>query len=592
MPRRAPYHGVKRRLVLAFDLGTTFSGISYAVLDPGQVPVIKTVSRYPGQEAGDSKVQTVIHYDAKGKVVAIGAEELPVDDEWQDAQPQKLEWYLLLRPKQPATTTTKGIPTPRLPPSKDIIDVYADFYAYLFARAREYIQQTHANGDLLWDSVADDVDFVLSHPNGWEGAQQGAMRRAAVKAGLVPDTPAGRERVTFVSEGEASFHYCVASGLVADSIQTGNNVMVIDAGGGTVDLSTYTFAEASPIKIQEIAPPGCIFEGSVIVRHRAEQHLQHEMVDVVRHSALGDGLPPEAKHAAIRSERRGEGDMRRTNSTVDRDVKLGIRNGQIKLSKEEVCGFFDPGIEEIIRAIEEQQGAAAPASVSTYFLVGGFAASEYLYAKLNAFLNGRGSRLFRPDSHTNKAVAEGAVSFHIDHFVQTRVAKLTYGIECIVPFLSGYPKHDARRSQVTIGMDGERQLQNAFSDILRKVSRGTQVSETKEFKNEYHCVSSRPAQTISLDILGYHGSVPPQFMDEEPDSLSTLCTISADISDVPYTSGIGPHGRYYAQRISVAISLGLTELKAQIVWEENVRHLFRGPASVVYDDDFAVTVEG
>lgn len=42
---RPPYHGTKRRLVLAFDLGTTFSGVSYAILDPGKVPEIKTVTR-------------------------------------------------------------------------------------------------------------------------------------------------------------------------------------------------------------------------------------------------------------------------------------------------------------------------------------------------------------------------------------------------------------------------------------------------------------------------------------------------------------------------------------------------------------------
>ena len=35
------------------------------------------------------------------------------------------------------------------------------------------------------------------------------MREAAIKGGLVPDTPEGRERIEFVTEGEASFHWCV-----------------------------------------------------------------------------------------------------------------------------------------------------------------------------------------------------------------------------------------------------------------------------------------------------------------------------------------------------------------------------------------------
>lgn len=42
---RPPYHGLKRKLVLAIDLGTTYSGISYAILDPGKAPEIKTVTR-------------------------------------------------------------------------------------------------------------------------------------------------------------------------------------------------------------------------------------------------------------------------------------------------------------------------------------------------------------------------------------------------------------------------------------------------------------------------------------------------------------------------------------------------------------------
>jgi hypothetical protein len=44
LPRK-PYEGLTRKLVLAFDVGTTFSGVSYCILDPGEVPVIRRVSR-------------------------------------------------------------------------------------------------------------------------------------------------------------------------------------------------------------------------------------------------------------------------------------------------------------------------------------------------------------------------------------------------------------------------------------------------------------------------------------------------------------------------------------------------------------------
>lgn len=51
---RPEYVGDKRSLVLAFDIGTTFSGVSYVLLDPGQVPQINSVTRYgaPGIDNG------------------------------------------------------------------------------------------------------------------------------------------------------------------------------------------------------------------------------------------------------------------------------------------------------------------------------------------------------------------------------------------------------------------------------------------------------------------------------------------------------------------------------------------------------------
>lgn len=33
--------------------------------------------------------------------------------------------------------------------------------------------------------------------------------------------------------------------------------MIIDAGGGTVDLSTYKFITAHPVSVEEIAAPAC-----------------------------------------------------------------------------------------------------------------------------------------------------------------------------------------------------------------------------------------------------------------------------------------------------------------------------------------------
>jgi hypothetical protein len=39
------YTGSSRKLVVALDIGTTFSGAAYAFLDPDQVPQVEPVTR-------------------------------------------------------------------------------------------------------------------------------------------------------------------------------------------------------------------------------------------------------------------------------------------------------------------------------------------------------------------------------------------------------------------------------------------------------------------------------------------------------------------------------------------------------------------
>lgn len=162
-----------------------------------------------------------------------------------------------------------------LPLGKSVVQVFADFLCYLYKCAKTYITESHPNGESLWHSFGERIEIILTHPNGWEGAQQGEMRKAAILAGLVPDTTAGHSRIHFVTEGEASLHFCVNGGLAANLFRVSGtlclfwrlvlnrdpqdhvNLTVVDAGGGTIDVSSYTCVSMSPISVEEIAPTGC-----------------------------------------------------------------------------------------------------------------------------------------------------------------------------------------------------------------------------------------------------------------------------------------------------------------------------------------------
>jgi hypothetical protein len=136
-----------------------------------------------------------------------------------------IRFKLYLRPKHSKSDAEEEMPP--LPLNKTVEQVFGDFLRYLYECTRQYIRETHAGGPDLWESLEGSTEIVLTHPNGWEGAQQSQMRSAAVYAGLIPGTPEGHARVKFVTEGEASLHYCIGNNYATDVIKVGNVLLRI-----------------------------------------------------------------------------------------------------------------------------------------------------------------------------------------------------------------------------------------------------------------------------------------------------------------------------------------------------------------------------
>jgi len=268
----------------------------------------------------------------------------------------------------------------------------------------------------------------------------------------------------------------------------------------------------------------------------------------------------------------------------DKDPKFNIRSGQLKLLGSEVEALFEPSAREIINAIEEQRRAASK-TISSVFLVGGFSASDWLFSRLERYLLPHGMQFCRPDSHANKAVADGAIAFYLDHIVSVRVARWTYGTEYLMCYIPSNPQHAARSETIITFPSGRRYIPKAFRAMLEK---GTQVSEGKEFTFDLLRETQNIAHlgNINADIQCYRGiSRNPEWVDTEPNMFSTLCIVTADTRRMAkllqrcYTHDRVP---YYQLDYKVVLLFGLTELKAQISWMENGKEK-RCPAKIVYD---------
>ena len=66
------------------------------------------------------------------------------------------------------------------------------------------------------------------------------MRKAALLAKLIPETTAGHARLSFVTEGEAGLHFAVQNGLPMGVMEDGEGAVIVDAGSGTIDISSYS----------------------------------------------------------------------------------------------------------------------------------------------------------------------------------------------------------------------------------------------------------------------------------------------------------------------------------------------------------------
>ncbi|EAU91820.1 hypothetical protein CC1G_04587 [Coprinopsis cinerea okayama7 len=554
-------------------------------MDPGEVPEIRTVTRFPAQaqSGGDCKIPSIIYYDTQGKVCVVGAEATAegIEEQAEDNGWFKAEWHILF------PFRSRPSLTPDTPGSNytSVRRLFADYMKYLFDCSETYIKETHTSGDLLWNTLKDDILFVLTHPNGWEGPQQTQMRRAAVQAGLVSDSEEGHARVMFVTEGEASLHFCINNGLSGDGLESGKGVVIVDAGGGTIDVSAY---QGRGGVFNEISAAQCHFQGSVFVTSRAEEYMKQHL-NGTRFEA---DIPVIVKRFDTRTKHtfRSDSEMQfiQFGSPRETDLALDIRRGQMKLKGQVfasvVAGFFEPSIKCIVGAVEEQM-ANRHYPISTVFLVGGFAASDWLYNQVKNRLERRGVKVFRPDTHTNKAVSDGAASFYLDHLVGTRVSKFDYGLNSFVFFDPYDPEHFKRRSKMREhSITRHLILNDCFSVIL---FRGTQVAERTEFRGRYdHWLKPNEDLTqFRVYIQCYRGDGPcPEWMDgEDSNSFSQVCCVTADVSSIVPAWQFSPLTGQYHSRIAfdVVLLFGLTELRAQIAWMVNGVEK-RGPAKIVY----------
>jgi hypothetical protein len=176
------------------------------------------------------QIPTVLYYDQHQQVVGWGADiaDALAPTGYPKPGVQKVEWFKL-QLMMSGNTYIDPINLPPLPPGKSEIDVAADYLFKLRQAMRNYLQKTLGE---VFTREERNIRYFLTVPAIWNDAGKAATRAAAIQAGFLRDE--NDNRLTLVTEPEAAAMFCSKTGLLNLKVQ--DAVLIVDCGGGTVDL--------------------------------------------------------------------------------------------------------------------------------------------------------------------------------------------------------------------------------------------------------------------------------------------------------------------------------------------------------------------
>ncbi|CAN0052936.1 unnamed protein product, partial [Hapterophycus canaliculatus] len=307
-------------------------------------------------------------------------------------------------------------------------------------------------------------------------------------------------------------------------------LMILDCGGGTVDITTHSITSVDPtLSLAEILPPTGGPWGSICVDEEFmkffRQFIGEDAFAKVRHTSILYRLLTKWEEGKIAF--RGRRDDRVRLNMVDVSQHLGFdlirlqelckaHNGRneadpnlhvtqkrffIDLPSTLVRSFFVPSIAKIATCLRGLKCNASMSGLKYVFLVGSFSSSPLIQAVARAELEGDGC-IVVPALRPDVAIVRGAVLYanNAEAF-KTRIASLTYGLKVSTVLNTEDPEHVRRRSRSPrYGADGRERI-SMFSTHVKvgdEVPRGGACS-----RRTYLPVSSHQS-IVTLEILASH----------------------------------------------------------------------------------------
>lgn len=387
------------------------------------------------------QIPTVLYYDQYQKVVGWGPDiaDALAPTGYPKPGVQKVEWFKL-QLMLSGNTYIDPINLPPLPPGKSEIDVAADYLFKLRQAMRAALQKTLGE---VFNREERNIRYYLTVPAIWNDAGKAATRAAAIQAGFLRDE--NDNRLTLVSEPEAAALFCAKTGLL--NLKVHDALLIVDCGGGTVDLIAYEVEDENPFTVAECTAGSGDSCGSTALNRNFSNILRTK----IRKMKLPDGSKTAGRVYAkciMDFENRIKADFRNNGQKWAVDVGIeaefpeaGIEEGYMTFTNEEILQCFEPVVNRILELVRNQIIAiqAQNRTLQNILVVGGFGASEYLFQQIKLHVPPQfQAKVVRPMDSV-AAIVKGAVTAGITERVIThRVARRHYLMATLQPFKEGY----------------------------------------------------------------------------------------------------------------------------------------------------------
>jgi actin-like ATPase involved in cell morphogenesis len=430
---------------------------------------------------------------------------------------QKVEWFKL-QLMLSGNTYIDPINLPPLPPGKSEIDVAADYLFKLRQAMRNQLQKTLGE---VFNREERNIRYYLTVPAIWNDAGKAATRAAAIQAGFLRDE--NDNRLTLITEPEAAALFCAKAGLLNLKVQ--DAILIVDCGGGTVDLIAYEVEEESPFTVSECTAGSGDSCGSTALNRNFSNILRTK----IRKMKLPDGSKTAGRVYAkciMDFENRIKADFRNNNQKWAVDVGIeaefpeaGIEEGYMTFTNEEILQCFEPVVNRILELVRNQIIAiqAQNRTLQNVLVVGGFGASEYLFQQIKLHVPPQfQSKVVRPMDSV-AAIVKGAVTAGITERVVTqRVARRHYLMATLQPFKEGHHP-EAYRVPSLDGKDRCKFTRQIF------VQKGQRVKIGEPVKVSFFRQVAPGATLMYEDILyACDEDACPEYT-KDPRKLSTFC---------------------------------------------------------------------